>query len=157
MRHRIGAWVQATMVMVALAGCAAKHAEQGANALPLQRHYAGDDAGLKTAAVTLVNSKAELDALGSQELASKPVDFEHESLVVVALGQRPTGGWWAKIDSVQLQGDQLFVQATINRPAEGVPVLQVVTHPYAAAVISKVAKALPVLEPEQLTGAQPRP
>ena len=101
------------------------------------QHHSGDD--LTTAErVMLVNSRAELDALGHDTLAKLDVDFQSQSLLIVTLGEKPTSGWWVRIDSAQLDGTGLYFQGIANAPDRTQAVASVLTYPYAAAVISKV-------------------
>ena len=110
------------------------------------RSQNGSAAALTEADVRLVNSSQDLEAIGSEELAELAVDFESESLVVVALGEKPTGGYWVEIDALSVRGDELYIHGVANRPDLLVEAIQVVTHPYAAAVIGK--QHADVLHPE---------
>ncbi len=106
-------------------------------ALPILKHYNGSDPALTYPTVLLINSPEELAELGSTELATHLVDFNNESLLLLALGEKPTTGYWARINGVQRKGEHLYVQGTANRPAEFEPVTQVLTYPYSAVVIKK--------------------
>jgi len=126
----------------------------GVQPLVIQRQFTGNDAGLTQPDVMLVNSAEELETKGSEDLRSKEIDFSEHSLIVVTMGQRNTGGFWAHIESAQLVGDQLFVQGSVNKPAADAMVTQQITYPYAAAVIPKVAEDVTVVpELDQLQGA----
>ena len=105
----------------------------------IQARYQGDAPGLKEPTVELIETRKELKALGSDAIAKKAdLDFNKQSLVVFALGEKPTGGYWAWIDSLQKEGDTLWVTGRANRPSENQSVSQQITHPYAAVVIPKV-------------------
>lgn len=112
------------------------HAD-GLQPLPIVQHITGDDAAFQAPKVFLIQSRQELAAVGSVELINHPIDFDRYCLVVLSLGQQPTGGYWARITAAQLQGDVLYVQGFVNRPSAGQAVSQAITHPYAAAVIPK--------------------
>jgi hypothetical protein len=105
--------------------------------LAIVRQLHGSDSGLADMTVALVNSQQDLATLGSTQLVNEPIDFGSHSLVVVALGERPTGGYWAQIEGVQVAGNTLYVQAVANRPGSDEMTTQALTHPYAAAVVPK--------------------
>jgi hypothetical protein len=105
-------------------------------------HVQDDDAGFREPAVELVNSREQLEALGSERLTNLEVDFARHSLVVLALGERPTGGWTAKITGVQERGDALYIQGIAYQPAAGSSLMQALTYPVAAAVITKTNAGL---------------
>ena len=58
-------------------------------------------------------------------------------MVVLALGERPTSGYWADIQGAQVSGDTLYVQGVANRPAADAMTAQMITYPYAIALIDK--------------------
>lgn len=109
----------------------------GTQPVPIIAHLTGNDPALKYPSVLLINSQAELARLGAQELSRHPVDFNQHSLVVLALGEKPTGGYWARITAIQKSGTDLFVQGIANRPAKDQPVTQALSYPYAAAIVPK--------------------
>jgi hypothetical protein len=114
--------------------------------------FNGDDAGLKYADAVLVNSKADLEQMGSKDLAKKDVDFAKQSLVVVALGVKTSPGYWVRITGVQRQGDKLYVQFQPNKPAKmETPAAGTVMAPYAAVVIPKMTGVTVVPEPKKDT------
>jgi hypothetical protein len=128
----------------------------GTRGVSLFAQNSGDSSTLTTAGAWLITSAAELDATGSEELRGLNVDFDTHSLVVVALGEKPTGGYWARITGVQVKGDALFVQAVANRPGPKDAVTQAITYPYAAAVVEKVSAATVHPEVQSVEG-RPRP
>ncbi|MCC7407923.1 MAG: protease complex subunit PrcB family protein [Phycisphaeraceae bacterium] len=125
------------------------------------RQIRGDDPGLTEPAIVLVKSRAQLAALGSRYLLGRVShDLENYDLVLVALGERPTAGYWADIQGVQHDPQQraLFVQARVNRPSDQDTTAQVVTHPFAAVLIPKTPAVRVRPEIESTVGAlSPRP
>jgi len=125
---------------VVLAGCAPTQQpvpQESVRPLPIHEHVAGND--LKTAELMLlINTRAKLDALKHEKLSAMKVDFGRRSLLVVTLGEKPTSGWWVRIDSAQLHGSDVYFQGVVNAPGETQVVSPVLTYPYAAAVIPKV-------------------
>ncbi len=95
----------------------------------------GNDPGLTAPDVLIIKSMDELAATGSQELVTQKIDFEKYTLVVLALGTQNTGGYAAIITGIQVEGDTLFVQGRALRPTPDAMVTQVITYPYAAALI----------------------
>lgn len=105
------------------------------------QHFTGSDPGLKEPVVMLINSQDDLQELGSEKLIDEPINFKKQSLLLVSLGERPTGGYWTKITAVQRQESALYIQGIANRPREDEPVTQTLTYPYAAVTIKKVYAA----------------
>ena len=106
-------------------------------AVAIHNHWQGSDPAFKTAGGVLIDSAAKLQETGSTELTNLNVNFDTQSIVVFSLGEQPTGGYWAWITGVQRSGGKLWVQATVNRPADGAATAQVMSYPVAAAVIDR--------------------
>ena len=131
-----------------LAGCQSGARTDGEDAsglsrpLPLLRQAHGNDPSLRVPDVMLIRSADELKRLGSRQLYNLRIDFRREHLVVVALGQRPTSGYWVSIEAVQEAGSVLYVQGRANRPGPGKSVAQALTYPFCAAVIPRSRASL---------------
>ncbi len=97
----------------------------------------GGHPALKEPAVTLINSKSELDALGAGDLIGRDVNFYNEAVVLATLGEMPTSGYWINITTVHQEGDNLYIYGQANRPAADMMAGQVLTYPYCAVVIPK--------------------
>jgi hypothetical protein len=138
--QQIGSWACLLVVSLGLlAGCESTGGlPSNAQTLTLLRQSAGDDSGVNDPGVWLLNSAKDVEGTGSKSLPSIKVDFNTESLLVLTLGQRPTTGYWARINAVQRAGDNVWVQGTANKPAKGDQVNQVVTTPYVAVVVAKI-------------------
>lgn len=98
----------------------------------------GSDPSLLFADAFLLKNERQVKATGSESLAAMDVDYKANALVVVALGQKPTGGYGAAIDSVQLEGGTLVVNVDIDTPGEDAAASEALTFPYAYAVIPDV-------------------
>jgi hypothetical protein len=145
-----------TASMLILTGCASSPATGMGSTRPVlvAQDYWGDDATLKSDdLIFLVNSKAELEKMGSQDLVKKNVDFTKQSLIVVTLGAQKSPGYWVRITGVQQAGDKIFVQFQANKPAKVDPTATAAAAPYAAVVIPKVSAATLVPEPRYSEGA----
>lgn len=116
----------------------------------------GEDAALPLATLQLIHSQRELDALRSENLRSLPVDFARQSLILLALGEQPTGGYWARIESAYIQNGILYVQGTANAPGPDQMVTQTITYPYAVAILAK-AQAREVVGDITSVYGQPHP
>ena len=126
-----------------LVGCKGK--QKGAalgDPLPVEGQVSGQDPALKQAGTWLITSQAQFDALGSQELGKLQPDFDRDSVVVAAMGERQ-GAYSAKIDGIQLVGSTLYVQVTRTQPAAGPG--GGASHAYAAVVIPKVSAGTQVV------------
>jgi hypothetical protein len=107
--------------------------------LPIANQHHGQDAnGITRPTVKLINSKAELDAVGSEELSAKKIDFKKTTVILLAVGEQPTSGYWANVTGAQVLGQTVFVQGVVNRPADDDITAQVLTYAYAAAEVAKV-------------------
>ncbi|MEX0774286.1 MAG: protease complex subunit PrcB family protein [Phycisphaeraceae bacterium] len=161
MSSRITLALCGLMVAMLAAGCQKNGGSGGPEVgtttpVPILDHLGGNDAGLIMPGVTLVNSAAELEKLGSQDLIAKNVDLDSYSLIVLSVGQQSSGGYWAWITGVQRDGDRLYVQGIVNRPAEGEVTTEAITHAYDAVVVNKISAATVHPEIESTTG-QTRP
>lgn len=107
-------------------------------AVTILSHVGGSDPGFPEAGVHLINSAGDLEARGSDLLASVDVDFDDHSMVVLALGEQPTTGWAARIRGVQHAGDELYVQGTAQAPGAEDAVGQSLTYPVAAVIVRKL-------------------
>lgn len=126
------------LTLVGCQGAAKSSAAGKAQPVQILRTQTGSDAGFQAPQVLLINSAEELSATGSQELSKLSPSFETESIIVLTLGQQKSGGYWAQILGVQVQGNQIFVQGIANRPADEEATTQALTYPYAAVVIPKL-------------------
>ena len=115
-------------------------------------HHHNNDPGLPSHEVVLVNSRRELEALGSTDLVNTDIDFANTSLLVLSLGGKPTGGYWVCITGVQRQGEKLYVQGVVNQPGPDEAVAQTVTHPYCAVETEKIYGTTVYPEIEAVTG-----
>ena len=86
----------------------------------------------------LINSADDSAA----DLSSLSPNYDTESVIVVSLGEVPTGGFGVTITGVQKQGDKVFVQFTTSQPAADAVVTQAISHPYAAVAVPKVTGTL---------------
>lgn len=92
--------------------------------------------GVTSKGVMLIDSVEDLNAL-SDELKPKlnPEELEGSSLIVVSLGEQPTGGYSVTVDSVAKLGDTLIVEYTPTAPAPDDTVTQAITMPAAVVKI----------------------
>jgi hypothetical protein len=107
--------------------------------LTIEAQIQSDDPGFKYPDLCLITSKADLEKLHSQELSNKGIDFDTHTVVLLTLGEKPTGGYWGQILGVEVSGDDVYVQGMVNGPAKDAMATQTVTHVYAAAVCPRFA------------------
>ncbi|MCC5831302.1 MAG: protease complex subunit PrcB family protein [Phycisphaeraceae bacterium] len=108
----------------------------------------GERGGPERFTATLVHERdAAVELLGSESVDALGIDFERQSLIVLAMGEMPSGGHWMRIRSAQYDGSRLFVQFTVNSPGEDEMVTTVLTYPFAAAAIDRLP-ADTILRPE---------
>jgi hypothetical protein len=96
----------------------------------------GNSPALPDLGTMLIRTQAEYDALGDKDIYPGKVDFDKHDLVIVALGERNTGGYSIEITSIQLVGGELAVTGQATRPGPDDAVTQAITYPYDAAIIA---------------------
>jgi len=95
----------------------------------------GSSAALKTIGTYHIETEAQYDALGDADIFPGGLDFGEYDLVIVALGEQPTGGYAVNIESIQLVGGELAVTGKASAPGEDDVVTQALTYPYSAVSI----------------------
>lgn len=75
-----------------------------------------------------------------QAFASAGVDLDagRHSVVLLALGEQPSGGFAADITALQHKGGTLYVQGTATAPGDDTAAIAVITQPFAAVAIERV-------------------
>lgn len=158
-RRYLVLWVTGVLMGALVLGCQPRGVVVITNRRPkaveVIRSYHGSDPGFNEPIVLLINSYEELESLNSSHLINQTVDFDRESLLLLALGEKPTGGYWARIKAVQHQYHFLYVQGTANRPHKDQTVPQTLTYPYAAVVVKKIRSAQVRSEIDSVLGRQP--
>lgn len=75
---------------------------------------------------------------GNQGAELPSVDFAKSTLVLIALGERTTGGHALRVDRVTRQGESAVVHYTVTRPGPGCMTTQVITSPVELISIARV-------------------
>lgn len=147
-------------VAVLSAGC---HSDGGdtasggfalADPVEITEGTSGSSPAMRTAGTYLIPSQAQWDKSGFGEAVPGPIDFAAYDVVVVAMGEQTSGGHWVRIDAIQLAGNELAVQCTMNAPAEGDVVATVVTYPFHAVMVPKTGAVLAVPDPTFVQGQE---
>lgn len=139
--------VFATAVLITgpiVAGCAVNQTETTSGA-PLARQITQSaHCGLTAPGHLYLESKEQiqqLEALPGRNLSLdslRTVNFGQEHIVLVALGQKPTGGFSVTLAGANLKDGQLELSVHTREPAPGTMVTQALTTP--CAVIAVAAK-----------------
>ncbi|WP_428387870.1 protease complex subunit PrcB family protein [Mucisphaera sp.] len=166
--HRVTSGLILALSLTAATGCALFNKDQTTQAsaaeaaidlakpLGILETVRGDSEEFPDPGLFVINDPADLNGYDNSPLADLAVDFNSQSIIVLALGQQPTGGYWASIDAIQREGTEVVVQGKANRPAADQMVSQVISHPFAAAVVPKIQSVTIRSDIEGLMGA-PRP
>lgn len=140
--HRQPPMASVMILTLVLAGCAVNRSETAEGA-PLARQVTqSDHCGLTAPGLVYVSSAQQVPMLAelpAQNLSLEPLralDFEREHLVLVGLGQKPTGGYGVTLESSVIAGDTLQLRVSVRRPAPGSLVTQALTTPCAVIAIS---------------------
>ncbi|EON93826.1 hypothetical protein MARLIPOL_01940 [Marinobacter lipolyticus SM19] len=126
------------------AGCAATVSRsETSEGAPLARQVTqSDHCGLTAPGVVYVERYEQLERLSrlpAQNLALESlatVDFEREHLVLVGLGQKPTGGYGVTLDSSAIIDGVLELAVNVRQPSSGTMVTQALTTPCAVIAVS---------------------
>ncbi len=113
-------------------------------------HPAIDEPGL-----TLIGSQAELDVIGVEDLIGVDVNFNNQQVLLAALGEMPTAGYWINITAVHQEGDILQVYGQANRPGADMMAGQVLTYPYCAVVIPRTGATIVRDQIDSVEGLEP--
>ncbi|MDX1551558.1 MAG: protease complex subunit PrcB family protein [Marinobacter sp.] len=131
-----------TLAIVLLAGCAVNRSATATGA-PLARQVTeSDHCGLTAPGLVFVESASALDKLErlpSGNLAMKKlraIDLEDEHLVLVGLGQKPTGGYGLTLAAAEIADDVLELSLDVRKPAPDAMVTQALTTPCAIIAIT---------------------
>jgi len=86
----------------------------------------------------LIRDEAELRSLWNQlhgsQLTLPPlprVDFSRETILVIMMGERPTGGYSVEVRDVTLEGGDLFIDVRLLEPAADAITTTALTSPWA--------------------------
>jgi PrcB C-terminal len=115
----------------------------------------GGHPALKDAGLTLIDSQAQLDACGVEDLIGREVNFNNEQVLLATLGEMPTSGYWINITAVHQEGDLLQVYGQANRPGTDQMAGQVLTYPYCAVVIPRTGAISARDQIESVEGVEP--
>lgn len=150
--------------LLVLAGCETAPEEQAqaprpevaqTQAVEILRQISGDHGQLVSPTVRLIKTQAEYQQVVPGGIQGLDINFEQEDLVLLALGQQATGGYWARITGLQRAGRTLYVQGVANAPGPNEMATQAITHPFAAAVIPETRATRARSDIASVRGQQP--
>ncbi|MHB9131282.1 MAG: protease complex subunit PrcB family protein [Armatimonadota bacterium] len=113
-------------------------------AVPIIRELSGQQAPFPDRGFFVVQRPEAWRALWGRTPAPE-VDFTQNSVVVALMGQQPTAGYGVNIADVRATGQRINVFVTETRPKPGDTVAQVITYPYAMAVVPKLSQPVAFL------------
>ena len=143
-------FVVAALASSALIGCkgdgdATDTADAGpalAQPVTILERVNGSSAVLKAIGKMHIETQAAYDALGDANIFPGEIDFDANDLVIVAWGEKPTGGFGINIESIQLQGGELAVTGKASTPPADAATTQALTYPYSAVLIPNTSADL---------------
>ncbi|MEM8737953.1 MAG: protease complex subunit PrcB family protein [Planctomycetota bacterium] len=137
--------------LTAASGCTPQTTSDAAPAPPpravpveILSQAAGQNLSVDAYGLNLIDRRAFTD-LGLAAVFSEQgfeVDFQSHSVVLLSLGEQPSGGYSAQITALQRKGPELFVQATAVAPGPSDVVTTQMTTPYTAVVTPKLPSNL---------------
>ncbi|MDI9244847.1 protease complex subunit PrcB family protein [Marinobacter sp. CHS3-4] len=139
--RRLNAFTGA-VVFLALTACSHQMTATPEGA-PLARQITeSDQCGVGSEGLTYIASAQDLTRLKQwtmQNLSMKPMEnlnFEREHLLIVGLGQKPTGGFGLTLASSQIVDSTLRLTVFLRRPPADAVVTQVLTTPCAVLAVT---------------------
>ncbi len=125
-----------------LAACTTQLSET-ADGAPLARQItASDQCGVGSGGLTYLKEREDLVRLGNWPMQNLPMkllntlDFDREHILIVGLGQKPTGGYGLTLANSQIESDTLKLTMILRRPPADAMVTQVLTTPCAVLAIT---------------------
>ena len=140
-------FVVAALACSALVGCKGDGDTQDtagdlAQPVTILERVNGSSAALKTIGKMHIKTQQAYDALGDANIFPGEIDFDQNDLVIVAWGEKPTGGFSINIESIQLQGGELAVTGKASTPPADAVTTQALTYPYSAVLIPNTSADL---------------
>lgn len=140
-------FVVAALACSALVGCKGDGDTQTtagdlAQPVTILERVNGSSAALKTIGKMHIETQQAYDALGDANIFPGEIDFDKNDLVIVAWGEKPTGGFGINIESIQLQGGELAVTGKASTPPADAATTQALTYPYSAVLIPNTSADL---------------
>ncbi len=114
------------------------------NAIPLQTLYSSNNCAINETVLKPIATASELDDLlksfpvtfsassvANSAAANLNVDHQKQSLILFALGEKPTGGYAITLDShvATLKGEKLYLPVRIIQPKKDSFQIQLITSP----------------------------
>lgn len=125
-----------------LNACTTKYSST-ADGAPLARQItASDQCGVGSQGLSYLESRDDLSRLedwSMQNLSMKPLnelDFNREHVLIVGMGQKPTGGFGLTLASSQIKDDVFRLTMFLRRPPADAVVSQALTTPCAVLAIT---------------------
>ncbi|MFC5597942.1 protease complex subunit PrcB family protein [Deinococcus cellulosilyticus] len=119
-----------------------------------QVRYAGNSGyGSSNFGAALITSESTYQSIWSKTNSiilptpSAPdIDFNASSAVFLFLGQRPTGGYGFKVNSMEARGSTLIVRVTVSEPKPGAILTQAFTSPWGLYTVAGKYTSLQVID-----------
>ena len=129
------------LCVVVMSACANPHP---APALPPRSVAKGAFSGITDARQEVIRDKAafakvwdELQAQSRTRPSRPEIEFAHEMLVLVTLGQRRTGGFSIEVVNVEVRQNRLRIEVRRQKPPPDAMVIQSLTSPFHLVAVPK--------------------
>lgn len=105
----------------------------------------GIQSGISEAQDLIIDNKAAMDSIWAAhysylDFSPEPpeINFDKDIVVGVFLGEKPTTGYWVKLDSIFIEnGEQIVLVSTNDKPSDDVDIVQMATQPFFMAATTK--------------------
>jgi hypothetical protein len=103
----------------------------------ITQQWSGQHGGGPTPGIRTLRTVDEWKAFWKQAAREPPVapDFARHMAVVISLGEKRTGGFFAEVIAVRHENERLLVEYRETPPRPGMMVTHALTDPWAAALI----------------------
>jgi hypothetical protein len=135
---------------------ACSHQQTTVQTLPIKAIYSSNNCAINQETLKTINSPIELNALlqsmpkniGQQPPDFPDVDFEKETLIFYAIGQKPSSGYHIELHAsdATLKGNKLCLPIQVQQPAAGSAQAQMITSPCSIYSIPRVESSETIIE-----------
>lgn len=160
MPHRLASLLLSVLAVALFVGCETNRNQpagpgfEAAEPVAIIDQMHGNDPALDQPArvVRLIQDRPGLDRLEADSLAELDVNFSDHDVILVTLGEQPSGGYWAHVTGVQKVGNVLYVEGMVNRPGEDEAATQALTQPYTVVIVPKTGASHALSDLDEVTG-----
>jgi hypothetical protein len=114
--------------------------------LPILGKVTGDQLPVSDPMLNLINAEAVASLNLAERFAEQgfTLDPQQHSVILLSLGEQPTGGYAADITALQRKGAEVYVQGVATAPPADAATTSAITYPFAAVAVDKLPRNTPI-------------